>query len=315
MGRSKKTETSKNIERVLTTCFKINPMTKVLVITDKKMQSLGKEFYKAAKQLSLYSYLVSMTPRKRDGEEPPKKIAKLMKNVDVVLAITFKSLTHTKAAIDAWKSGVNIASMPGLSKFSITKGGLTADYRKVEKLCKKLRKKLENSKRIEVFADNGTKVSFSIWRREWHDDEGLFTGNKARLGNLPAGEVFVAPVENSVNGEIIFDYFEKETGIYLKVKKGKVVETNSKFLNSIFRKLGRKARQVAEFGIGCNPKAKVIGNILEDEKAWKTCHFALGRNTGFGGKNDIVFHKDGIILNPTIIVDGKTLMKNGKLKI
>ncbi|MFZ8830027.1 MAG: aminopeptidase, partial [Candidatus Aenigmatarchaeota archaeon] len=84
-------------------------------------------------------------------------------------------------------------------------------------------------------------------------------------------------------------------------------------LEKIFRELGEKARQIAEFGIGTNPKAKIIGNILEDEKVFGTCHFALGNNVNFGGNNDVSFHLDGIIEKPTIIVDGKEIMRNGVL--
>jgi leucyl aminopeptidase (aminopeptidase T) len=66
--------------------------------------------------------------------------------------------------------------------------------------------------------------------------------------------------------------------LILEVSSGKVYEVRDDIenLEKIFLKLGEKARQVAEFGIGTNPKAKIIGNPLEDEKVFGTCHFALG---------------------------------------
>ena len=78
---------------------------------------------------------------------------------------------------------------------------------------------------------------------------------------------------------------------------------------------GPKARNLAEFGIGTNPNARLIGNVLEDEKVLGTCHIALGDNSTFGGKVRAGIHVDGIFLRPTVELDGKIIMKKGKLSI
>jgi leucyl aminopeptidase (aminopeptidase T) len=57
-----------------------------------------------------------------------------------------------------------------------------------------------------------------------------------------------------------------------------------------------------------------MGNVLEDEKVLGTCHIAFGDNSTFGGKVRAGIHVDGILLRPTIKLDGKILMKNGQLK-
>ena len=64
---------------------------------------------------------------------------------------------------------------------------------------------------------------------------------------------------------------------------------------------------LAEFGIGLNPKATLIGNTLLDEKSLGTAHIALGMNTVFGGINNCSYHLDQIFKNPKILVDGKIL--------
>jgi len=74
----------------------------------------------------------------------------------------------------------------------------------------------------------------------------------------------------------------------------------------------KNARNVAEFGIGTNDKAKIIGNILQDEKVMGTCHIAFGNNSAMGGKVYSEVHVDTILERPTIIIDGKILMKDGK---
>ena len=78
-------------------------------------------------------------------------------------------------------------------------------------------------------------------------------------------------------------------------------------------KFGKEAGNMAALGIGTNANAIIIGHIREDVKVFGTCHIALGNNSGFGGKVDVPIHLDGIIKNPTIYVDNKKIMDDGKL--
>jgi len=69
--------------------------------------------------------------------------------------------------------------------------------------------------------------------------------------------------------------------------------------------VGEKARNIAELGIGINPEAKLIGNVLEDEKVGGTVHIALGDNSCFGGDIIAGIHLDGIIKKPVLFLDGE----------
>ena len=80
----------------------------------------------------------------------------------------------------------------------------------------------------------------------------------------------------------------------------------------------RNARNIGELGIGLNPSANITGNMLEDEKAFRTCHFAIGQN--YDGDAPALIHFDGVVRNPTIVftyADGKevTVLETGELKI
>jgi leucyl aminopeptidase (aminopeptidase T) len=83
----------------------------------------------------------------------------------------------------------------------------------------------------------------------------------------------------------------------------------------MLEKAGPKAYNLAEFGIGTNHAARLIGNVLEDEKVLGTCHIAFGDNSTFGGRVKAGIHIDGIIKRPTIKLDEKIIMCNGKLKL
>jgi len=292
----------------------IQPWEKVLVLTDFKKEKIGRKIFEELKGKANVKLFVMKT-RSRDGQEPTRRARELMLEADVILAVTRYSITHTKAVKDCVNKGKRIASMPNLDEFSLLNGGLTADYNEVREITKKVFEAVKDAKKIKVLSKNGTNVEFSTEGRIWHKDDGWLDRNGS-LGNLPAGEVFIAPIEESVNGRIVFDSFPlSKSKLIVEVKNGKAYEVRDDVdrLEKIFLQLGEKARQIAEFGIGTNPKAKIIGNALEDEKALGTCHFAFGNNINFGGVNDVPFHADGIIEKPTIIVDGKLLMKDGKL--
>ena len=102
------------------------------------------------------------------------------------------------------------------------------------------------------------------------------------------------------------DTFFVEKGEAVKISDGgcKIAE----YFKSI-----KNARNIAEFGIGTNYQARVIGNILQDEKVLGTCHIAFGNNSSFGGKVYSEMHIDNVIQKPTIVVDKEIIMKDGKI--
>ncbi len=78
---------------------------------------------------------------------------------------------------------------------------------------------------------------------------------------------------------------------------------------------GPEALAVAELGIGTNDAAILTGNVLEDEKIMGTIHVAFGDNHTFGGTVRVSSHQDGIVMHPTLAIDGKTYVENGRLLI
>jgi leucyl aminopeptidase (aminopeptidase T) len=294
-------------------CMNIKKGESVLIITDEKMkpvlpEALKEECLKKGAKVEL----IKIKPLERNGQEPDKNVAKMMKEFDAEFLITSKSLSHTKARKEASKSGARIASMPGITEFSFTQGGLTADYNEVKKLCTSMFKKIKNAKKIEIKSSNGTNVVLEIGDYKFDIDEGLYH-KPGSFGNLPAGEVCTSPNDFSVNGRIVIDKMGRYgENIVFEVKESFVENISGpKELIEEVDSLGEKARIIAELGIGSNPKAKIIGNVLEDEKVLGTAHLAIGNNMSFGGKNEVQFHQDGIIIKPTLLADDKIIIKDG----
>lgn len=99
-------------------------------------------------------------------------------------------------------------------------------------------------------------------------------------------------------------------------EKGRVMHVEggagAEFLEKSFAQHGDAARVIAELGIGTNPLARLQGNIITDEKVLGTIHVAIGRNDFLGGKNIAATHIDGVVGLPTLEIDGKIVIENGK---
>ncbi|HOX41393.1 MAG TPA: aminopeptidase [bacterium] len=142
--------------------------------------------------------------------------------------------------------------------------------------------------------------------------------------NMPGGEIFMAPVRESLKGWIKFDYpairsGNEVTGIRVEFENGKAVKTeadkNEKFLRDMLA-VDENASYIGELGIGCNPMVdRFTKDLLFDEKIGGTIHLAFGvAYTENGGGNDSALHWDIVkdMHKGEIILDGKTVQKNGK---
>jgi aminopeptidase len=299
------------------TCMGVKKGEFVLILTDTEKEAIGEALFEMAQEARAEAFIVKMLPRKRHGEEPPKPIAEMMRNADVVIAPTQFSVTHTQARKRANRAGARIATMPGIITKMMSSGGMTADFKVMEKGVKRLARILEGTKTIKIITEVGTDLEVSVEGRKWYKDTGI-CHKRGEFMNLPAGEVFIAPKEGTANGKLIIDgaFWEiLDNPVSIDVKKGYAHRiTGTKEIAKQISRRGKEGRNIAEVGIGMNPKAKIIGNVLEDEKVMGTVHVALGDNSTFGGKCRAGIHIDGIIKNPTLLADDLPIMENGKLK-
>jgi leucyl aminopeptidase (aminopeptidase T) len=210
--------------------------------------------------------------------------------------------------------------MPGITVDTMVRC-LNADYEKIVGLTNFIAKKLEGVKTIRVVTEKGTDVTMPVEGRMIIPSRGVLR-EKGEGGNLPSGEVFLAPWEDKTNGRVVVDGSMAsvglcETPITIDIING-YAETvtggkEAEKLNELFEKSGREARAVAEFGIGTNYKAKLIGMILEDEKVLGTIHVAFGNNITMGGRISVSSHLDGLVKEPDVYFDDELVMKKGKM--
>ncbi len=205
---------------------------------------------------------------------------------------------------------------------------IDVDYAAIARRGRALERIVSGAQRVEVTSARGTHLTFSLAGRTALVDDGIIDdGDFARRdvgNNLPCGEVFIAPIEDSAEGRAIFDLaFHRGHPIrdlVLTFRSGQVLDVDATTNADLFRQVlatstGDKDR-IGEFGIGLNPAIhRLTGNDLLDEKIIGSIHIALGENASFGGRNESSLHWDLVMLGPTVKIDGRVIMQGGKLLV
>jgi len=186
--------------------------------------------------------------------------------------------------------------------------------------------KLKDVSEISIKSKKGTDLTFSIAGRKIRIDDGIlaYPGEEdgALIANVPAGEVYCAPREDSVEGRVVLDrtFIQgcRITDLVLEFEKGNATPVAAKEGFDVFADFVEAGHgdclRLGEFGVGLNPAVvEAYGSILTDEKMTGTIHLALGENRFMDGVNSCSYHQDMLVFEPMVQADGTTIMDKGEL--
>jgi hypothetical protein len=207
--------------------------------------------------------------------------------------------------------------------FNIT-NAFNIDYGKLKKHAARLKEKMDGAREARLTTAAGTDVKFNIHGQKSIAIDGDYTKSRSG-GNMPPGEVYIAPRGNMVEGRVVIDgssRLKKTTmklrkPITLEIRHGSVYQIRGGLEAMMLQRTLRwaKARskfpmnvmKIGELGIGLNPNAKIVGSMVIDEKSLGTAHVALGSNYWFGGSIYSLIHLDQVFKNPKVFLDGKQI--------
>jgi leucyl aminopeptidase (aminopeptidase T) len=296
-------------------CLNVASDESVVVVTDDEREPIGEALYAAASAVTDDATVLRYPPADQHGTEPPAPVAAAMREADVFLAPTTKSLSHTRARGAACDAGARGATLPGITEDVFTTG-LDADYAAIDAACDDVLDQVADADEVRVTAPAGTDITFGIGGREWLADTGMVR-EPGDFSNLPAGEVFVAP--ETATGTFVVDgtmmphgLLDEGQTLAFEVEDGFVTDIDDDAIRadveSAAEDVGDAAYNLAELGIGTNGGVEaLVGSVLLDEKAGGTVHIAIGDNAGIGGEIDAPLHLDGIIRDPTVYADGEPI--------
>ncbi len=268
---------------------------------------------------------------KKIGKKKLTEVENIIKSnkkdaVAAVIALSYYSTSHTR-----FRDMLNricrtrYASMP-LFDEKMLSGAMTVDWKSMHERTRDIARIVNRYERIDIDCPNGTAISFSIQGRKALADTGIIT-KSGQFSNLPAGEVYLAPLEGTANGQLVLDWAptrKLKSPVTAYVEQGMVrkLEGKEEYVKVLEDKLNEKKenRNIAELGIGTNNRAKRPDNILESEKILGTIHIAFGDNSSFGGKVSTSFHQDYVFFNPTVTLISKkgnkrVLLQKGRLHL
>jgi aminopeptidase len=261
----------------------------------------------------------------RSGVEPTKAMAETMRGYQVIVAINSFSITHTEAREASSRAGARVATMRGaLPEMFFPDGPISVDYRNVEKETRRIARFLTRAEEAKIITRSGTNLGFSLKTREGREDNGINV-NPGQWSNLPAGEAYIAPLEGTAEGDLVVEkgwFPDLNEDMVITFEKGEVskieggCQVNTKLGRILGLEPGQKRRKtrcnLAELGIGTNPKARRTDITIEAEKIKGTVHIGIGDNSHMGGKVVADYHQDFVVPRPDLYLDGQKVMGRGK---
>jgi leucyl aminopeptidase (aminopeptidase T) len=299
---------------------------KIAIICDFEKKEIGEAFTRGALKLGLQTHLVTLKAEedtfRREIPQQVKQVLDKPPAIYINLLRGVREETPFRIALiheETKDHKARLGHCPGVTLDMLTEGALALqakEHRQMQKSADKLAQKLAKATKIEVKNPSGTRLSFSVKDRQFFTDT-IIDWKTMKWMNLPTGELIVAPVEDSLEGELVCGMAiggigHLKTPVSLTVKNGKVKNSSCKDAQVLKRvkdslDTDENASRIGEFAFGINPKARFTEEFLEAEKMLGTIHMAFGNNSDFpGGQNPSKNHMDFLVSKPTVKAFGET---------
>lgn len=258
-------------------------------------------------------------------EEPPKPVASAVEYADVWIELAYYCVMHSPCFQKALANGARYTCLTGMDVTMLVNTIGKIDYNLVVEFGEYLTQLVQDSNEVIIEDENGTNLhAYNQGRKVKHSGQ---LATKKGYPIMLAGQVSWCPVEETINGTIVFDaaafppselgilnnniVLTLEKGIVTKIEGGDDAKTFESWLKgfndpNMFR--------LAHYSLGFNPGViKATGRIVEDERIFGCIEFGIGSQgeSLMGAFWDAAAHTDGVVSKPTIKLDGKLLEKNG----
>lgn len=312
---------SRGASKVVNTCMKVQPGEQILIVTELSRLSIAQALAAEVYRVGAEPAVCIMEPRTQDSQEPPKEIAAAMLASDGFLSVVGKSITHTQAVKSAIAAGSRGLVLTHFTEEMMVHGGIEGDFETLKPLCIGMAQAMAGAEKIVLTSPSGTHLEYSARGRRGNSLYCMV--EKGQFSTLPTVEANVSPLEGTANGIIVADGSIPYIGIgvleepvTLRVEEGRIVEISGgrqarMLADDLASKNDPNVYNIAEHGVGLNPKCHFCGFMLEDEGVFGSCHIGIGTSITLGGTVKASCHYDVIMKNASVEVDGKMVLKDG----
>jgi aminopeptidase len=309
-------ELARAVHTVVHRCLAVQPGEDVVVVTDAPLQDVGEALRDEAQRAQAEAVLAIMAPRETHGVEPPPAIAEALAVSDVFIAPTTRSLSHTQARKRASDRGARGATMPTVTADMLARL-MAVDFDLLRERSHALAGLLDAADEAHVTCPRGTDLRLDLTGRRGLADDGDLTTPGA-FGNLPCGEGFISPAggEGTVATRATASFgLVQGHPVHLTVADGRLTGATGaegERLYDLLASAGDRGTNLAELGVGTNDRARLTGNILEDEKMLGTAHVAFGASAGIGGTVSVPIHIDVMVTDATLTIGDVAVLDSGR---
>lgn len=323
----------------------IKPGDKVLLITDTAQdERVWHAAMSIITDLDAEPTVAMFDPRPADYYDPPANIAAAMLHSDVNVLMASTAMLHSPASMAAMTKRIPTICIDGqLTLEMFHAGAATADYFEIATMKHYTAHNVfgVDSKVARVTSDFGTDLTYHVEGRVfvpplrdegWDPFKAYPRTEEGRKGSpmyaslFPGGEFNVPPLEGTANGTFVIDLTMHHLGrltspIELEIVNGRIEGisggADAKRLRDHLNNYGDDNARMfpTEASVGLNKKALIVGSQREDKNIYGAMHFGLGTNSDVGGTIDSNLHMDGVILQPTLYIDGVKKIDHGEFLV
>lgn len=307
--------------RLVEVCADLRPHQSVLIVGEEKTGEVARAVLEHARRITERVVLAMIPGLTMHGQEPPPPVAPLMLQSDVIFGLTSMSMAHSQARLEASLAGARYLSLPDYSSEILASPAMQADFRALTRPAEHLAQIFSQGSEIHLTTPAGTDLRCNVTGRTANSAPGWCWG-PGSLASPPDAEVNIAVQEDQTRGLVVVDgsipcpaFGLMDAPLSMVIEGGAATRLSGPGWQRLKRILDElndpKTRVVAEFGLGLNPLARLCGRMLEDEGCRGTVHLGLGSNCTIGGINQVPFHLDFVLRQPTVRVDGRIILHEG----
>ncbi|MFH1486500.1 MAG: hypothetical protein ABIH46_10540 [Chloroflexota bacterium] len=319
-------EETEAIRIIVDTCIRIKPGEDLVAVADDyaRPTAIAQAVATAAKARGASVIYMVVPPRQNAGEEQRKTLAAAIRAADAIFGAGERiSVTsgHTTLHDELMGKGARHYATLGLSEDYLRRPITVEDVLEMKERSEKIAELYNQADTVRLTTPHGTDLTFSIKGRHGtplHPIKGVFVPDYS--------ETPVPPVEGSASGTLVYDGemdgwgYTLSNPLVLKVVKGKVddISGNPEDVERLkgIVSIDADAGNIGEFAIGTSHTVpSKLSGTRYDCAILGTVHIGLGRNTLLGGKTMSRNHIDGIMTSPTVELDGKTIVADGKVLV
>jgi leucyl aminopeptidase (aminopeptidase T) len=308
--------------RIMEQVLAVRPGERLVIVTDfERPRSITDLLTTTAVLYGLQPVIVAMPSREMGGEEPPAAVAAAMREADAIIVQTSHSMTHTNAERGALRAGARVCNIREVDEEMMVRGGMTADYTQVDRITQRGVAVLAAASAARVTTPGGTDLQLDLAGRPAFGLSG-FAREPGQFSGLPDGEAAIAPVEGRTSGVVVDPYLIEKIGqvtepFRMEVAGGQIVHieggAQAQMLEEILSRKDPGGRNfAAELALGTNPACRLIPKSREVKKRLGQAHVALGDNLSLAGTVESAIHLDIILLQPTVLLDGRPAIEAGE---